>query len=108
MSQFSEKLKGVAQMRSDIIYNDDIYTFLECHHGDCVKYYSPPIISRLIFSLWDEDRDSKVFFITNTNFDIFNKIAGIQDIVCSNTSYSSDLKWMSDDSSLKNKYILSC
>jgi len=69
MSQFSEKLKGVAQMRSDIKYNDDIYTFLECYHGDCVKYYAPYEISRLIFNLWDDDRDSKVFFITNTNFD---------------------------------------
>jgi hypothetical protein len=50
---------------------------------------------------------SNLNYIPNENFDLFNKISGNQDILCSNTSYSSDLKWMKDDKTLENKYILS-
>jgi len=66
MAQFDEKLKG--SVRSDILFQDDLYTFLECVNGECVKYYVPYDISRTIFNLWDDDRDSQVFFITNKNF----------------------------------------
>lgn len=66
MAQFNEKLKG--SVRSDILFQDDLYTFLECTNGECVKYYAPYGISRRIFALWDDDRDSQVFFITNKNF----------------------------------------
>jgi hypothetical protein len=45
-------------------------------------------------------------FIPNRDFNIFDKIKGVNDIVCSNTSYSSDMKWMKDDNKLEYKYIL--
>ena len=49
---------------------------------------------------------SNMEFIPNENFDLFKKINGINKIVCPNTSYSSDMKWMKDDDKLKYIYIL--
>ena len=40
-------------------------------------------------------------FIPNNNFKLFDKIYGNNEIVCPNTSYSSDMKWMKDDKKLK-------
>jgi hypothetical protein len=48
-----------------------------------------------------------LMFIPNKNFKLFKKINGTNNIVCPNTSYSSDMKWMKDDKHLKYKYILS-
>jgi hypothetical protein len=44
-------------------------------------------------------------FIPNCNYDIFENIRGISSVLCPNTSYSSDMKWMKDEI-LANKYIL--
>ena len=50
---------------------------------------------------------NNIMFIPNENFQLFEKLNGINNIVCPNTSYSSDMKWMKDDKKLKYKYILS-
>lgn len=50
---------------------------------------------------------SNLDFIPNQDFELFDKINGHMDIICPNTSYSSDMKWMKDDQNLKYKYILS-
>ena len=47
-----------------------------------------------------------LMFIPNNNFKLFNKIYGNNEIVCPNTSYSSDMKWMKDDKNLRYKYLL--
>ena len=49
---------------------------------------------------------SNMLFIPNDNFELFHKINGVNNIVCPNTSYSSDMKWLKDDENLKYKSIL--
>jgi hypothetical protein len=82
------------------------------HHFNCstkADYYllqkSNYLGSTLINSKINIDI-SQTLFIPNTNFDIFERIKGTNNILCPNTSYSSDMKWMMDDSTLKYKYIL--
>jgi hypothetical protein len=45
-------------------------------------------------------------FILNKDYELYAKIKGENNILCPNTSYSSDMKWMKNDDSLKYKYIL--
>jgi hypothetical protein len=46
-------------------------------------------------------------FIPNCDNSLFNGLKGNHDgILCPNTSYSSDMKWMTDDYSLPYKYLL--
>jgi hypothetical protein len=49
---------------------------------------------------------SQMPFIPNTDFDTFKNIAGTTTVLCPNTSYASDMKWMADDDTLAYKYIL--
>jgi hypothetical protein len=45
-------------------------------------------------------------FIPNSNFKTFLKLYGRNNIVCPNTSFSSDNKWMKTDKNLKYKYLV--
>ena len=49
---------------------------------------------------------SQLSFIPNTDFDLFERIKGTTNVLCPNTSFSSDMKWMTDDDKLEYKYIL--
>ena len=100
-------IKSVNLIKLNILNEDEGKKYFNC--STKADYYllqnSKYSGSTLINSTLNIDI-SQLLFIPNTNFDIFESIKGTNNILCPNTSYASDMKWMTDDTNLNYTYIL--